>query len=291
MGQDLAKTFKAAARTFEEADDVLGFYLSRIAWEGPEEDLKKAKNAQPALLAHSEAVRRVVEEELEAPIFSAGHSLGEFSAYLAAGTMSFKDALEVVRLRGELMYSTGTQRPGGMAAVLGLKAAAVEEICHQVQAEGKVCVLANFNSPRQVVISGEEAGMREGMERAKKAGAKRVMPLKVSGAFHSPLMSPAEKGLREKLAGINFCDPKFPVVSNVTAEAVRTAGEARELLVKQLTFPVRWSDSVKRMVDAGVTRFFELGPGSVLCGLNKRNAPGIRCESLGAPEDLEGLGH
>jgi [acyl-carrier-protein] S-malonyltransferase len=291
MGHELAKNFKAAALVFEEADDVLGFYLSQIAWEGPEEVLRKAKNAQPALLIHSEAVLRVVGDELGEPVFSAGHSLGEFSAHLAAGTMSFRDALEVVRLRGELMYATGTQRPGGMAAVLGLKAELVKEICAQVQAEGRICVLANFNSPQQVVISGEAEGMREGMARVKEAGAKRVMPPNVSGAFHSPLMSPAEEGLREKLAGVNFSDPTFPVISNVTAEAVHTGAEAKEFLVKQLTSPVRWSALVTYMVEAGVERFYELGTGTVLCGLNKRNASGVPCQSLGDPEDLEKLGH
>ncbi len=289
MGRELAEAFPRAAETFEEGDEVLGFFLSRLAWEGPEEELTLTKNAQPALLVHSIAVHRVIGEELGDILLAAGHSLGEFSAHVAAGTLSFRDALESVRTRGELMFESGVEKPGTMAAVLGLEDEAVEEVCLRIREGGKVCVPANFNSGGQVVISGDVEGVEEGMALAKEAGAKRVLPLTVSGAFHSPLMEPAREGLREKLAAVNFSDPLYPVVSNVTAEPVSSGAQARELLVEQLTSPVRWAASVRRMVSEGVESFYELGTGSVLCGLNKRNARGLACMSLGSPRDFDAL--
>lgn len=289
MGRDLAFAFSEAAETFEEADDVLGLHLSRLAWEGPEEDLVLTKNAQPALLVHSIAVHRVVEGELGPVSLAAGHSLGEFSAHVAAGTLSFRDALEAVRVRGELMFASGVERPGTMAALLGLDDQSVEEVCRTVEEEGKICVPANFNSKGQVVISGEVAGVERAMILAKEAGAKRAVPLPVSGAFHSPLMDVAKEGLREKLEKIKFSNPNHPVVSNVTADPVSSGSMARDLLVDQLTSPVRWRASVERMTELGAERFFELGPGSVLCGLNRRIARGIPCVSLGNPPDFEML--
>lgn len=290
MGHDLAKAFPVAAEVFQEADDILGAPLSRMAWEGPLDELTLTWNAQPALLVHSVAVFRVVGDELGPVGIAAGHSLGEFSAHVAAGTVTFRDALEAVRLRGELMFASGEARPGTMAAVLGLDDGPVEEVCLKVEKGGKICVPANFNSPGQVVISGEVEGVKEAMNLAKKAGAKRVLPLTVSGAFHSPLMASAISGLRERLEEIKFSDPRFPVVSNVTAELVDEGKVARELLVDQLTSPVRWAASVQTMVEAGAERFYELGAGSVLCGLNKRNARGLPCRSLGRPSDIDELG-
>jgi len=246
MGRDLALAFSLASETFEEADDVLGFHLSRLAWEGPEDELVLTKNAQPALLVHSMAVHRVVKEELGRVSMAAGHSLGEFSAHVAAGTLSFRDALEAVRVRGELMFASGVERPGTMAALLGLDDGGVEEVCRIVTEEGKICVPANFNSQGQVVISGEVEGVERAMALAKEAGAKRALPLTVSGAFHSPLMEPAKGGLREKLEKIKFSDPTYPVVSNVTSEPVSSGSGARDLLVDQLTSPVRWRASVER---------------------------------------------
>jgi [acyl-carrier-protein] S-malonyltransferase len=289
MGQELARAFPQAARTFEEADDVLGVRLSQLAWEGPQDELTETKNAQPALLVHSVAVHRVVGSELGKVVAMAGHSLGEFSAHVVAGTLTFRDALEAVRLRGELMFASGMERPGTMAAVLGLDDERAEEVCERVRDGGKICVPANFNSRGQVVISGEVEGVEAAMDRAREAGAKRVVPLTVSGAFHSPLMVPAEEGLREKLETTKFSDPQVPVVSNVTAEPVMSGERARELLVRQLTSPVLWSSSVGAMVDLGAERFYELGAGSVLCGLNKRNARGYPCVSLGSPSDLDTL--
>lgn len=293
MGRDLAEAHPVAARTFEEADDVLGLDLSRIAWEGPEEELVLTKNAQPAILTHSVAVFRVLDLDPEEVRIAAGHSLGEFSAHVAAGTLTFSDALRAVRRRGELMFKAGERRPGTMAALLGLDDGEVEEVCAALPEEIGRCVAANFNAEGQVVVSGDVAAVEAVMERATEAGARRVIGLDVSGAFHSPLMEPAEEGLRKELESLKFVDPRFPVVSNVGAEPVEVGDEARELLVRQLTSPVRWAASIRRMLEAGVERFLELGPGRVLCGLNRRNARGIPCDSIRGPDDLEaadGLG-
>lgn len=289
MGRDLARAFPEAARTFQEADRILGVDLSRIAWEGPEEELVLTKNAQPAILTHSVAVHRVVAERLGPVSVAAGHSLGEFSAYVAAGSLAFDDALRAVRLRGELMFRAGQERPGTMAAILGLDDAAAEEACSEASTPEGVCVPANFNSAGQVVISGDVGAVERASRLATEAGAKRVVPLSVSGAFHSPLMRPAEGGLRECLEELEFSDPAYPVVSNVTAELVEDGDTARELLVRQLTSPVRWAASIRRMVEAGARAFVELGPGKVLCGLNRRNARDVPCTALGAPGDLTAL--
>ena len=285
MGRELAQALPPARRVFEEADDVLGAPLSRLMWEGPEEELTLTRDAQPAILVHSMAAHAVLRERLGPVALAAGHSLGEFSAHVAAGTLSFPDALRAVRLRGELMFEAGVRRPGTMAAVLGLSDDAVREVCAAVT-EG-ICVPANFNSDGQVVISGDRAGVEAGMVRAREAGAKRAVELNVSGAFHSPLMQPAQEGLAAHLAVIAFADPAFPVLSNVTAAPVRTGAEARMLLFRQLTAPVLWSASIAAMQAAGADRFLELGPGNVLCGLNKRNALGASCASVGSPADVE----
>lgn len=288
MGVALAQAYPAAAAVMAEADEVLGFPLSRLMAEGPEAELTATRNAQPALLTHSVAVLAVLSHRLGPVGMAAGHSLGEFSAHVAAGTLSFRDALEAVRLRGELMWQAGQARPGTMAAVLGLDDEALEAACARVDAG--VCVPANFNSAGQVVVSGDLAGVEQGSAFFTQAGAKRVLPLSVSGAFHSPLMEPAAQGLREMLEGLEFRDPAYPVFSNVTAAPVTSGAEARELLVKQLTSPVRWAASVASMLAAGADRFLEMGPGSVLCGLNKRNAKGAPCVSLGEPADIEAFG-
>jgi [acyl-carrier-protein] S-malonyltransferase len=287
MGRELAATFPEARRVFEEADEVLGAPLSRLMWEGPEDELTETRNAQAAILVHSTAVHHVVQDRLGPVAFGAGHSLGEFSAHVAAGTLSFRDALGAVRLRGDLMFQAGLERPGTMAAVLGLTDVQVEEACAQVQSG--CCVPANFNAEGQVVISGDRAGVLEGMERARALGAKKVMELKVSGAFHSPLMESAAVGLKPHLGGLAFSTPTFPVISNVSAAPVREGSAARELLVRQVTAPVRWSASIAAMVTGGAEKFLELGPGAVLCGLNKRNARALSCASLRAPADLEAV--
>jgi [acyl-carrier-protein] S-malonyltransferase len=287
MGRALAESDTRTAAVFATADEVLGFSLSRLMTEGPEDELTATKNAQPAILTHSVAVLKVLEEELGPVAFAAGHSLGEFSAHVAAGTFRFEDALAVVRLRGELMFRAGQERPGTMAAILGLSDDEVEAVCEAVDVG--VCVPANFNASGQVVISGDIDGVKQGMKHAQAAGARRVLLLNVSGAFHSSLMAPAADGLRDKLESIDFQDPAYPVFSNVTAKPVTSGSEARNLLVEQLTSPVRWSASVAAMVDAGTDRFLEIGPGSVLRGLNRRIAKGVPCRSIGEPEDLESL--
>lgn len=287
MARALAASDPVAAAVLAEADEILGIDLSGLMANGPEDELVATRNAQPALLAHSVAVLRVAGDRLGPIGFAAGHSLGEFSAHVAAGTLSFESALRTVRLRGELMHEAGLARPGTMAAILGLGDEQIEEVCSRVDAG--VCQPANFNSEGQVVISGDLAGVEQGRALATEAGAKKVVPLSVSGAFHSELMTPAADGLREWLATVEFRDPAYPVVSNVTAQAVRTGAEARELLVRQVTAPVRWSTSIATMVAAGVDRFLELGPGMVLCGLNRRNAKGVPCSNLGEPEDFAAM--
>ncbi len=285
MARALANAEPVAADLLRSADEILGAPLSTLMFEGPEDELTATRNAQPAILAHSVAVLRLVRDRVGPVAYAAGHSLGEFSAHVAAGTMSFEDALRAVRLRGELMYEAGLQRPGTMAAVLGLDDDTITEVCARV--DRGICVPANFNADGQIVVSGDVAGVEQLAEIAPEAGAKKVVMLNVSGAFHSPLMEPAAKGLSEHLKGIEFRDPEIPVVSNVTAEPVTSGAEARELLVRQLTAPVRWSASVRTMLEGGVDRFIELGPGKVLNGLNRRNAKGVSSTSVGEPEDIQ----
>jgi [acyl-carrier-protein] S-malonyltransferase len=283
----LADAEPKAAEVLARANRVLGFDLAAVMRNGPEETLTETRNAQPAIFTHSVAALEVAGDRLGPVAFAAGHSFGEFGAHVAAGTLSFEDALGAVRLRGELMFEAGLARPGAMAAVLGLGDAEIEAVCARVDAG--TCQPANFNSEGQVVISGDVAGVERGMQLAKEAGAKKVIPLKVSGAFHSSLMEPAVEPLRKRLESIEFSDPRFPVVSNVTARAVTTGGEARELLVRQLTSPVRWSATVGTMVAGGADRFLELGPGKVLTTLNRRNAPNATSTPLGEPADFATL--
>jgi len=289
MGRDVAERFPAAREVFEEADDVLGVALSRLAWEGPEDELTATHNAQPAILTHSIAVHRVVAAELGDVRFAAGHSLGEFSAYVAAGAISFADALRTVRRRGELMYGSGQSRPGTMAAVLGLEDEVVERVCREASSDSAVCVPANYNAPGQLVISGDVAAVDRAIELAKEAGARRAIRLNVSGAFHSPLMEVAEAGLAAQLDTVALEAPRFAVVSNVDASAVTDAESARRLLVRQLTSPVRWTACMRTILDAGVTRFIEIGPGSVLTGLLKRIERGAESRTLGTAAEIEGF--
>jgi [acyl-carrier-protein] S-malonyltransferase len=290
MGRELADRFPSAAATFREADEILDFPLSRLLREGPEEELVLTKNAQPAILVHSIAAYRVVAPGLQVPVMAAGHSLGEFSAHVAAGTLTFADALRAVRRRGELMYEAGRIRPGTMAALLGLEDDAAADLCRSVsRGPDSVVVPANLNSTGQVVISGDVDAVERAMSAASEAGAKRVVPLNVSGAFHSPLMAPAQEGLYAFLEGVEMKDPAFPVVSNVTARPVGRAGEARDLLVRQLTSPVRWAASVAAMLEEGVSEFLELGPGNVLSGLNRRNARGVPTRACGTADEAAAL--
>lgn len=286
MGRDIAEAFPRARETFDEADAILGYSLSRLCFEGPESDLTLTSNAQPAILTHSVAVHRVLAERFGEVAYTAGHSLGEFTAHVAAGSLAFADALRTVRRRGELMESSGRERPGTMAALLGLEDAAAEDVCRRAGDAG-VCVPANFNAPGQIVISGDVPAVELAMELAREAGARRALRLNVSGAFHSPLMKVAEGGLAAQLGTVSFSTPSCPVVSNVTAQPVSDPVEARRLLIEQLTSPVRWTSCMRTLLDAGVQRFFELGPGAVLAGLLKRIDRAADVRALGTAPELE----
>ena len=290
MAKDLAEQYPAARAVFADADAALGTPLSTLCFEGPAEALTLTHNAQPALLAHGAAVWAVVRNRAAAHVAApAGHSLGEFSAYHAAGALPLADALRLVRRRGELMYETGVQRPGAMAAILGALQRPIDEMCPEASAVG-VVVPANYNALEQVVISGEVTGVERGMELAKAAGARRAVRLQVSGAFHSPLMQPAEAGLGEALGRSAWSNPAWPVYSNVTAGAVTEASVARDLLLRQLTSPVRWVAVIQAMAATypGAT-FVEMGPGNVLTGLLKRLAPTHAARTCGTVAEVESL--
>ena len=290
MAKDLAQAFPAARDVFDRADAALGTTLSTLCFDGPAEELTLTHNAQPALLTHGAAVWAVVKETVSAKVQgAAGHSLGEFSAYHAAGALPLEDAILLVRRRGELMYETGVQVPGAMAAILGELQRPIEEICRDASARG-VCVPANYNSIEQIVISGEVAAVEAGMELAKAAGAKRAIRLPVSGAFHSPLMQPAARGLAEALHAAHWRDPAVPIWSNVTTEAVGDAATARALLLRQLTSPVRWVELVRNAAARFPgTTFVEMGPGAVLSGLVKRLAPDCKTMTCGTVSEVEAL--
>jgi len=290
MGKDLAERFPAARALFEAVDDALGVALSRIMWEGPEEELTRTHNAQPAILAHSAAVLALIGEVLGRPAAAAGHSLGEYSAHVAAGSLPAAVAARLVRRRGELMFQAGRERPGAMAAVLGLDTALVEAACAEASSGSGVAVPANLNTPEQTVISGDPEAVARAGEGCRARGAKRVVPLKVSGAFHSPLMAPAVAGLRAALAEAGFGDPRCPVIANATAEPVTTAAEALRTLAEQLTAPVRWVECMRRAAAlAPGAVFVEVGPGNVLTGLLKRIVPEARAVTLGTAEEVERL--
>ena len=272
MGKDLFSEFPAAKEVFQKADATLGFSLSKICFEGPEEELKKTKNTQPAIFLHSLAVWKILDPKDAAMV--AGHSLGEYSALVAAGALTFEDALKLVRLRGELMQKAGEENPGTMAAIVGLDAQVVGEVCCTAWKEG-IVQAANFNSPGQIVISGSVSGVRKGMELAKERGAKLVKELVVSGAFHSPLMQSAKDGFKAALDKVEIRDAKIPVYANVTAKPVQEANEIRTLLFEQVTSPVRWHETIMNMAADGATSFIEVGPGKVLQGLVKRIAPTV----------------
>jgi [acyl-carrier-protein] S-malonyltransferase len=287
MGKDLAERFPAARDAFAAIDEALDTHLSRLMWEGPEAELTQTHNTQPAILAHSLAVLAVVRDQLTSSA-AAGHSLGEYSAHVAAGTLTDMDAARLVRSRGELMFAAGRERPGAMAAVLGLATAEVQAACDESSGPDGIAVPANLNAPDQTVISGDPSGVERAGDRCKARGAKRVIPLKVSGAFHSPLMAPAVDGLREALSEATFRDPAFPVIANASGEAVRTGVDAKRLLADQLTAPVRWVACVRTAAalvpDA---TFIEVGPGNVLSALLKRIVPEARAIQLGTADEVE----
>lgn len=289
MGKDLAEAFPEARQTFEAIDDALGFRLSGVMWGGPVDQLTRTDVAQPAILAHSAAVWAVVSPRLGPSVAAAaGHSLGEYSAYVAAGTLGVADGARLVRRRGELMHEAGTARAGAMAAVLGLETEKVAAACREASATNGVVVAANLNAPDQTVISGDPIAVARASELLKAAGAKRVVPLKVSGAFHSPLMAPAATGLEAELARAPMARPSFPVVSTASAEPVMNVDLARRLLSEQLTAPVRWVECVRVLAAAagGAPRFVEIGPGNVLTGLAKRIVSGAETVNLGTAAEV-----
>ncbi|MBL8164085.1 MAG: ACP S-malonyltransferase [Anaerolineae bacterium] len=290
MGKDLAEQYPVVRETFAQADDVLGVKLSALCFDGPEETLNDTYNTQPALYVCGIALLRLVQQELPDAhaAFAAGHSLGEFTALAAAGALSFEDGLRLVRERGRLMQEAGTRSPGAMAALLGLDASVVRELCQKASEQtGKTLVLANDNCPGQNVISGDEAALEVGMTLAKEAGAKKVVKLAVSIASHSPLMQSAADEFRQVLAATAFQPPRVPVYGNVEAAPLGSVEQIRHELELQLTHSVRWTESVQAMIAAGVEHFVELGPKDVLASLLKRID---RSRSARAVNNLETLG-
>lgn len=291
MGRELAERHPAAKQTFELADQTLGFPISKLMWDGPEEGLNDTINTQPALLVHSVAALHVFQERFPefTPAFVAGHSMGELSALVAAGSLPYPDALVLVRRRGELMKRAGEAGPGAMAAILGLDIPTLEDICAQATQDEDVVQVANDNCPGQVVISGARSALERAVEMAQAAGARRAVILAVSIAAHSPLMAHAQAGFNSAVDAAPIADPSPPIIANITAQAMRTADQVRADLRGQLTNRVRWTESVQVMVNQGVNTFLEIGSGSVLCGLIKRIDRQVDCLTLGTPEDFERL--
>ena len=284
MGKDLYERVPEARHRFDQADALLGFSLSKICFEGPEEELKQTKNTQPAIFLHSMVAANLYRGERAT--MAAGHSLGEYSALVYAGALTFEDGLRLVRLRGELMQQAGIEQPGTMAAVVGLDPNLVDEVCEMASHIG-IVQAANFNSPGQIVISGSVTGVRKAMELAKERGAKLVKELPVSGAFHSPLMEFAGSGLKSALENTSITDASIPVYANVTAQPVQHAEEIRRLLYEQLTQPVRWEETITNMALAGAGIFVEIGPGKVLQGLIKRIRNDVATRGVEKLADIE----
>lgn len=289
MGKDLAENFAVARQAFEEANDSLGFDLAKLCFEGPESDLKLTANTQPAILTVSVAAQRVIAAETGlVPDYAAGHSLGEYSALVCAGALSFADAVATVRQRGLFMQEAVPVGVGTMAAIIGLDRPVLEDVCQQA-AEGEVVAPANFNSPGQVVIAGHVAAVERAMALAKENGAKRALPLPVSAPFHCSLMLPAAERLAKVLDGVDIGALTVPVVSNVEAEAYNDSQRVKDLLVAQVSAPVRWEESVQNMAAAGVERFVEIGPGKVLSGLVKRISRGLALQNVEDSAGVKGL--
>ena len=290
MGRELAERYPEAREVFLAADAAVGSALSELCFTGPADELTLTHNAQPALLTHGAAAWAVVRSVVGPHVVAAaGHSLGEFTAYHAADALALPEAVRLVRRRGELMFEAGQRRPGAMAAILGSPTRPIERICEQATAEAGLAVPANFNAPGQVVISGQVAGVERAMALAKEAGAKPI-PLKVSGAFHSPLMADAAAGLEQALDLAHFGDPRFPVYANVNAQPVQSAALARRLLVEQLTAPVQWAREFEHIaVLHPEALYVEMGPGTVLKGLAKKIAPNLKVVSCGTAADVDTL--
>ncbi len=288
MGRELAENFKVAEDTFREADEALNFSISRLCWEGPEEDLRRTENTQPAVMTVSIAATRVLLSHLEGiePALLAGHSLGEWTAVVVGGGLPFPTALQLVKKRGKFMQEAVPEGRGKMAAIIGPSPSEVEELCRKARAEGGVCVPANINSPKQTVISGDKETVERAIALAKEAKM-RAVPLAVSAPFHSPLMRPAEEKLARELKEVEFSDLSVPVVSNVTGKEYTKSEDCKELLIRQVTSPVRWIDVVNEMLGRGIKLFVELGYGRVLKGLLRQIDPSAKVVNFGGPKDLD----
>jgi len=290
MGKDVYDAFDRSRSIFEQADEALGFSLSSIIFEGPDEALKQTANTQPALLTVSVALLAALEGRGLRPDYVAGHSLGEYSALVAAGVLSFEDAVRTVRARGQFMEQAVPSGQGAMAAVLGAERGSLAALCAAITADGTAVELANVNCPGQIVVSGTAAGVQAVVERGKEeAGAKRVIPLEVSGPFHSSLMKPAAANLQATLASIAMQDASVPVVANVTANIATAADDIRSLLVEQVYSPVLWEDSVRYLIEQGVDTFVEIGSGTVLAGLIKKIDKNVSVISINSMSALEAL--
>jgi [acyl-carrier-protein] S-malonyltransferase len=291
MGAELAQNFSAARDTFNEADDALGFGLSKLCFEGPEEDLRLTANTQPAMVTAAIASLRVLQTEHDiAPVAAAGHSLGEYSALVAAGALKFGDAVRAVRERGRLMQEACPPGQGAMAALIGLESDAVAEICAMVSDGGQIAVPANLNAPGQIVIAGHAAPVRRAIEIAKERGATMSVELKVSAPFHCPLMKPAQEGMTPILRRLAISPLKFPVIANVTAEPNSDPAKVADLLIAQITAPLRWAESMEQLGKLGVTDAIEFGCGKVLMGLMRRINKNIRVRPLEDMASLKAVG-
>ena len=308
MGADIFAISSAARQVFETVDEALGISLSKLCFHGPEDALRETINAQPAIVTVSLALLAALQESLSpdfswssplVPSYTAGHSVGEYAALVASGAIDLRSAVILVRERGRLMHHEGTVCPGGMAAVIGMDEATLQEICQQATADsvanlpphahpgqGQVTI-ANFNAPGQIVISGEQDALALAMELAKVRGAKRVIPLAVSGAFHSPVMQPAAAGLAPAVAGTNINDASIPVIGNIEALPLTDAQAIREELTQQIASPVQWTRTIKLLVSVGVTTFLEIGPGQALTGMVKRIAKGVTLLNVSSAADIE----
>jgi [acyl-carrier-protein] S-malonyltransferase len=284
MGRDLYDHYPAARAIYDRAEAVLELPIKRLSFEGPEAELRQTRFTQPAILVHSLAALSVLGELN--PLMAAGHSLGEYSALYAAGCLDFDTVLKLVKMRAELMFAEGVERPGMMAAIIGLEAAVVEQICREVRG---VVVPANYNEPKQTVISGEPAAVKEAMEQAKASGALKVVPLAVSGAFHSPLLDGSAQRFADYLERFEIKSPRFPVVMNVTGRPAASAEEVRANLIRQLISPVRWVEIISSARELGCQSFLEVGPGRVLAGLVKRIDAGLDVRPAGRAEEIEAL--
>ncbi len=286
MGKALHDSFESVRAAFTEADAALGFSLSQLCFQGPDEQLKLTENTQPAILAVSTAAFRVLSEAGARPDFVAGHSLGEYSALVAANSLSLTDALRVVRKRGTYMQESVPVGQGAMAAILGMTADQVEALCREA-AQGEVLSPANLNTPSQIVIAGTEAAVGRALELAKSRGARKAVPLPVSAPFHCALMQPAQERLAKDLGQISFRNPEYPLINNADVAEVRSSEAIADSLTRQVCSPVRWTESIQKLISAGVQLFVEVGPGKVLCGLIRHIDRTVKTANVEDPRSLE----